>query len=326
MMKLQLLKLITILTVFTFSTTAKECDFVKPEVQLPENYSTNLDILQIATRALSFSQDGVTFYTDLTELQKKDRRKQKSRSTSADLDSVGRIKVTYRDGKISHCSGTLISTVPGQSSRVIKSAAHCFGNTITEEKHDIKSITWEVTTKSGQRIVKELNIEILELDRDNAVLSFNGKIPFKTIKPALVEVEIGMNPDELFDFEPTRIISAGYSADNYKGNGGKTMTYDDEITWRSYRGHPSDSHRQFIMDTVAFSGGSGGALLVEANLEEEGIENPYKQLYYAGTTLSLDESSKYYKLSSSDNAAGASRIRFDTYQGIDDKVVAQLNR
>lgn len=325
-MKLQLLKLITIFTVLIFNSAAKECDFSKPEVDLPANYSSNLELLQIATRALSFSQDGITYYTDLSELQKVDRRKQKEKSSPSYLDAVGRITMKFTSGKVSYCSGTLISTSPGQASRVIKSAAHCFGNTVKREKYDLKNITWETTTKSGQKIVKELNMEILEFDRDSAVLSFTGKVPFSTIKPALIETEVSMSPREFIRYDDgMKIISAGYSSDDYKGNSGKTLTYDDEITWKDFVSTDDQNQQQFAINTVAFSGGSGGALLVDVDLSEEEIENPHKQLYYVGTTLSLHDSVKYYKISSNEKAAGASRITFDTYQGIDDKVVSQLN-
>ena len=102
-MKLQLLKLLTILTVFTISTAAKECDFVKPTVELPENYSSNLNILEIATRALSYTDDGIAFTTDMTELQKVDRRKKKTKSSPAYLDAVGKITVKRNDGYQNTC-------------------------------------------------------------------------------------------------------------------------------------------------------------------------------------------------------------------------------
>jgi hypothetical protein len=325
-MRLQTFALITILTVSTFSALAGECKYAVPQVQLPKNYSSNLNTLLIATRALAFEEKGITYSTDISQLQKIDRRKQKDESSPAYLDSVGRIKITHRNGQFSYCSGTLISTKPGQASRVIKTAAHCFGDTETLKQKDIKNITWEVTTKSGQTIIKNLKMETLELEKDSAVLSIGEKIPFTTIMPALVETEVYMRPKEFFMYnENEKIISAGHSADAYKGNNGKTLTYDDEISWKDFKDIFSNNSNHFAVDTVAFSGGSGGALLIDVDLSEEEIKNPHKQLYFIGTTLSLHESVKYYKISSKSKAAGASRTTFDSYREIDNKLIDQLN-
>lgn len=271
-----------------------------------------------AEKPTSFQDNGVTYYTNFSGLQKADRRKKKTKSSPAYLDAVGRIKTVRTNGQVSYCSGTLISAIPGQSSRVIKSAGHCFGNTETESKYDIKSITWKTTTKSGLKIVKDLNIEELNLERDSAVLSFNGKIPFSTIKPALIETELSMHPSEFIRYDnQTTVISAGYSSDNLKGDNGKTLTYDDQIRAQEFINLNSYDRRKFGIQTVSFSGASGGALLVDVDLSYEDIDNPYKQVYYVGTTITLGYDTKYYKESSSDVSTGSESTNYDSYLAVD---------
>lgn len=282
-----------------------------------------------AEKPQSFQKDGKTYYVDVAELRMHDRRKKKTSSSPAYLDAVGRIRIVKTNGEVSHCSGTLVSTTPGQSSRVIKTAAHCFANITTKKAYDLKSITWTTTTRNGNKIVKNLEINEMNIDRDSAITSFEDKISFYTIKPALIEAEIYINPDELLSYdEQSTIIAAGYSSDSYRGDNGETLTYDDQIKFKDFVNVDNYDRRWFGMKTVSYSGASGGALLLDVDLSYEELEkgNPYKQLYYVGTAVTLGFDTKFYKASADSNVAGAARTNYDSYQGIDDDLVDELNK
>lgn len=327
-MRLSLAKLFTLLTVFSFNTLAIDCKFVSPEIDLPSNYSDNLELLEVATRALSYERDGMTIYTDLTDLQKVDRRKVKNSSSPEVLDAVGKIIVTYTDGTSkSTCTGTLVSTTPGQSSRIINSAGHCFGNTKTLVKSNIKDITWITTTKAGKRIEKKLTIEDLDLEKDEALLSFEGKIPFSVIKPALVENEITMSAsDMIFYNKDAKIISAGYSSDNYKGKNGDVLTYDDEIKYKNFKADSLGDGANFSFETVVFSGASGGAILIQTDLSEEDIANPHNQYYLIGTILAVSEKGTKLYGTKDKATVGSANTVSRSYVTIDTRLMDNLNK
>lgn len=319
--------LIIFLAIFSFSASSKENDTEKSAVKPFENDAENFETLQITTSTSRYEEDGMYYTTDLTELHKVDRRKKKTKSSPAYLDAVGRIIVYHTDGTTNNCSGTLISSKPGQSSRVIQTAGHCFGDTTKLQKFDVKRIAWETTTKTGQRISKDLTIESLNLDADDAVLSFTEKIPFSTIKPALVESEMVLEvSDMIFYNEKPKLVIAGYSADSYKGDEGKTLTYDDELTPRDYHYVPG-LHLIDAMHSVIYSGGSGGAVLLDTDLSEEDIQNPYEQMFYIGTILSLDGTGvTLYRTSKDRKTTGGYRVMFRSYEIIDLDLLAKLNR
>lgn len=298
-MRITLTILFTLLKVFSVQTHAEILEHKAPGFDLTDNHQDNLKIVEIIENGQHFERDGLTIYTDLTELQKKDRRKQKTLKSPKVLDAVGKINIIYSNGKKAQCSGTLISTEPGSSSRTIASAAHCFGNTMSKEKYNIKYITWVTTTKSGETITADLTLEELNLTHDNALLSMKYKLPYSKITPVLYENELTLEPTEIIFYnEKSKIIAAGYSADDYRGNKGQVLTYDDEITYNDVsrtRAQEFNHDTSFDLKTVTFSGSSGGAILIDTDLSEEDIENPYHQLYYLGTVIQVNgNGSKLY--------------------------------
>lgn len=271
-------------------------------------------------------EEEIIYISDDTELIKVDKRKRKSKSSPDYLDSVGRIEISFKDKRLGKCSGTLIATTPGQSSRVIQTAAHCFGNTKTETKYDIEKIIWSVTTKSGLDISKELTIESIDFKNDLATTSFINKIPFSTIKPALVETEYVFSPAELLTAYGQNgiTVSAGYSADEHKGDKGKTLTYEEISYRRIWSTIGQDYNNVYKLNTVVYSGASGGAVLFYADLSYEEIENPYTQMFYMGTIISLDGSDKLYRKESS-VTTGGNIVNFQGYGRVDEELVNRLN-
>ncbi|MCL2920229.1 hypothetical protein [Shewanella litorisediminis] len=315
------LKIIALAVLSVCSNVAKANDTVQPTEQAAENAN-----VPVASDARFYEENGLTYSSDLTELKKVDRRKKKSKSSPAYLDAVGHIIVYHNDGQKNTCSGTLISTIPGQSSRTIQSAGHCFGDTETNKKSDIKKITWNVTTKSGQKISKTLRIEYLNLRADDAILSFEGKIPFSTIQPALVDAEVVLEVGDMLLYNnDANIVVAGHSANDYKGDRGLTLTYDDSIQLRNYHYRP-DLFLIDSLETVVFSGASGGAVLVNTDLSEEGVQNPYGQMLYAGTILSLAGHHVLYRESNVSSTTGGKYMNFRSYEMIDIELVNRLNQ
>lgn len=309
-MKIQLLKLITLLAVFNFSTVASNCSKAKPEISLPENYSTNLDIIEFASNALRYSANGITYSRDLTEIRKADKRKIKDSSSPAYLDAIGRIKIYFTNGKVAGCTGSLISTQYGSSSRVIQSAAHCFGNTETSTDFSIKKITWESKLKSGENILKVLKKEEVDYKTDIAILTTSEKIPFVKIKPFLLETEVEEYPDFLISYAD-EFVAAGHSADTDKGDGGKNLTYDDTLKRRTV--NRSGNRNDPIIETVTYGGASGGPLLVSIDLSEDGVKNPHGQMYIIGSLIGgVGESTQY----DNNNVKGSTQAMYSNYFNI----------
>lgn len=320
-------KLLILLLFSSFTTLATESNSSKISINIPHHNYPYSNLLQVGTDIPSYEKEGFTIYTDLTELKKIDRRKVKTESSPAVLDAVGRIIVSHADEKNENtCSGSLIATTPGQSSRVINSAGHCFGETKTGALIDIKSIKWLTTTKSGKRVEKLLKLEAYNLKQDAAILSFDEKIPFSEIKPILIENEVTMSPsDIIFYNKQSVIISAGYSSDDYKGQDGAVLTYDDGISNKDFTDGLGTYGDYFSMNTVVFSGASGGALLMLTDLSEEDIVNPYNQFYLVGTTLSISGKGNKAFGFSDKSTIGSSHTIYRSYTTTDAQIVDKLN-
>lgn len=81
------------------------------------------------------------------------------------------------------------------------------------------------------------------------------------------------------------------------------------------------------MNSVVYSGGSGGAVLLDTDLSVEDIQNPHEQMFYVGTILSLDGTgSTLYRPSKDQKRTGGYRVMFRSYEIIDLDLVAKLNR
>ncbi|POB15143.1 hypothetical protein [Halobacteriovorax sp. DA5] len=328
-MKLSLINLISLMTVFTLNTLASDCDFNKKSIDPSAEIIGNIKLIEVATNALRIKRGNLDINTDLSKIKKIDRRKQKNKNSPKILDAVGRIDIRFSNGDRASCSGTLIAAKPGQSSRTISSAGHCFGNTKTKSKYDIKYITWITTTKSGKKIAADLTLEDLNLDHDNALLSMKYKIPFSTITPALYENEVAFDPsDMIFYNEKSKIIAAGYSTDDYLGKNGEVLTYDDQITYNHLNRSLSDEFNHIssiTFETVSFSGASGGALLIDTDLSEEDIENPYKQTYYIGTLIQVGGNGAEIYGYKNRSTVGSDMTISRSYQMLNPEIINHLN-
>ncbi|MCH1931189.1 hypothetical protein L9G16_13455 [Shewanella sp. A25] len=274
---------------------------------------------------------GYTVTLSLSSLKKMDRRKQKTKKSPAYLDAVGKITVLLaKDTEMLRCSGTLIAAIPGEASRVIKSAGHCFGSTKTLKKYAIHKIIWQVNTQSGESIELPLSLAYLSLEQDHALLTLDAKIPFDTIKPALVtKPNQGVNALEqvkyLININPEyKLISAGYSADSYKGNNGETLTFDDGLTLANINDESAIEY-DFSIRTVSYTGASGGACLLRSDLAMAGVNNPQQQLIYLGTTLTIRGDNGLYR-NRLDGIMGSPLTFYNSFNKIDLEQVNGLNR
>ncbi|QYJ77374.1 hypothetical protein [Shewanella acanthi] len=274
---------------------------------------------------------GYTVTLSLSSLKKMDRRKQKTKKSPAYLDAVGKINVLLtKDAELLRCSGTLIAAMPGEASRVIKSAGHCFGSTKTLKKYPIHKITWQVNTQSGESIELPLTLEYLSLEQDSALLSLEAKIPFMTIKPALVikpnqgdkafeqvKFLISVNPEY-------KLISAGFSADTHKGKNGDILTFDDVLNVKHINDESAKEY-DFSIRTVSYTGASGGACLLHSDLTKSGINNPHRQVIYLGTTLTIRGDNGLYR-NRLDGIMGSPLTFYNSFNEIDFEQVNNLNR
>ncbi|MGI2059264.1 hypothetical protein ACRN9T_19060 [Shewanella baltica] len=290
---------------FTF---AKVYDCAIPAVSLHDSLNANIQLVAQVSEAMSDEEAKVAaeveaYTTDFNEFKKFDKRKVKITSSPSYLDAVGRLTIKTKKGEKFQCSAYLTSGTPGASSNKLGSAAHCINEYAnikdklkTPKKIDIASMTW-TTTVNGQTITK--NVKILEFDfeTDQMLLEIDSKIPFNKIKPLLLETEMEFSPKELILTQyPTQLISAGFNADSYKGEGGKVLTYDDSIDVQRVTVQDLTKGDSIVPITVTYSGGSGGPLIAKMDLTEEDVSNPYDQMYVIGTLYGfsgIDQSMNY---------------------------------
>ncbi|MCE9678730.1 hypothetical protein LZP69_05915 [Shewanella sp. AS1] len=298
---------------------------------MPAPVSASMGLEMALASDLEQSQSSNQTSLTLSDIKDLDRRKPKTKKSPAYLDSVGKITVYLtNNNEVLHCSGTLISAMPGQASRVVKSAGHCFGSTVTGKRYQIRKIKWEVTTKPGVRILKHLTLEYLVLEEDLALLSFKEKIPFRIVKPAIL-VNLnrpGSGRDQVIYMinanSNNTVIAAGFSTYIDRMDDKHILAYDNRITSSSFTDETINGH-DFSIRTVSFSGSSGGACLLRGDLSEAGIDNPRSQLVYLGTLLSIRPDHGLYK-NRFLGIIGSPLTFFKSFNVIDFERVNTLNR
>jgi hypothetical protein len=329
-MNSKLLKLITILTVFTFSTLANDCDFSRPEIKLESSIKSNMKIISQADSILDFI--GSEYITDESAFRKHDKRKVKNNNSPDFLDAVGRLVITDSKGISSACTGYLVSATPGASGKYLGSAAHCInqnankrdstGKLFPFKKMDLKSITWTTTIK-GKEISRNVSIISFDQESDTLLLKIDSAISFSMIKPLLIDIEEIFDSNLFINYDiPKKLIIAGYSADRYLGQEGKVLTYDDTITNDMAKSLDYGYHQKdLIVETVTFGGASGAPLMAEISeddLRDDGLLNPHNQMYVIGILHGFsqtDMSSQVLNFrESSTNAHGTNRGYYRDYR------------
>ena len=108
------------------------------------------------------------------------------------------------------------------------------------------------------------------------------------------------------------IIAAGYSSDKEIGNDGTVLTYSENVGNYNFAKGVNNS---VVARTFTFGGASGGALIADADLSEEGLENPYSQKYLLGTLVGGAEGATVsYK--SSNGVEGSNYSMYTSYTNI----------
>ncbi len=143
---------------------------------------------------------------------------------------------------------------------------------------------------------------------DTALLSFETPIPISRIKPLLLDTELTLDPYEMSLYSKD-IVAAGYSSDKELGNNGRTLTYTQGLQGREFR---RGAHNSVVTKAFTFGGASGGALIADADLSEEDIENPHNQKYLLGT-LCGGSSGATVSYRSSNGVEGSNSSLFSSY-------------
>jgi len=323
-MKLQVFSLLILSTLTNVYADSINCEHIKPEISLTLEVQTSIQISEfVQQKQINDDSEAIEFQTDLTKLLESDKRKEKNSSSPDYLDAVGKIVMVMSGGYKTQCSGSLISTKHSESSRVIASAAHCFGNTKTKQKYNLTSIKWVVKLKSGKTIEEKLTLRDYNYDEDVAILTLDSKIPFTTIKPLLIETEVQETSKNLISYGDKTIV-AGYSLNPGIGSFGEKLTYDDTLSYSelSRLEDPKNSYNP-ILRTVTYGGASGGALIVDIDLSEDDVENPYHQKFLAGTLIGGAGDDVHYI---NQGHKGSTQSIFSTYYNIINLMIEKYNK
>ena len=241
-------KLIMLLSLATFSISllANDCDeHCLPSELLISPMSSSVGNLKSLMTEVKLANDTREIF---------------GRNSPAFLESYGRIFVTLKNGKRSACTGNIVTNEPeydegiSSSNSIVTSAAHCF------EAKNIDEIYIIFTKRDGRKYRRDL--ELLESDRyyDYAILKMDKPVPTSLIEPLIVttyEAEDLKDIAEMDDEEIT-VTAGGYSADIFKGNRGKNLTYDQQCEIQS------ETRRGLHTDCITYSGASGGAIVLSA--------------------------------------------------------------
>ncbi|MCW4628181.1 MULTISPECIES: S1 family peptidase [Marinomonas] len=193
------------------------------------------------------------------------------------LNAVGRLIVTFKNGKDFTCTASLSDTIPGRASRLLTTNRHCIFHQTSGEQ--AVKLVWKNLLVDGSRLEYPASLVYENSDYDTALLSIPKKIPFSRIKPLLLETELTLDPNEMILYSQ-KVYAAGYSSDADLGYNGKTLTYSDISTRQWFK---RGAHNSVVVETFTFGGASGGPLFSISDLSEEDIENPFDQAYLLGT-------------------------------------------
>lgn len=270
-MRIQLLTLSILFTVFTSFTQASECNYKRTRVDLPENLK---EIYNVANVASSHLGDETIYIFDKNRISAKDKRKVRTSQSPKYLNAVGSLEVTFENGDVYSCSANLVDTVEKRSSKILTSAEHCFRHK-DDRRMAVKKIEWTATADDGTKIRKNAKLLNMEYRTDSAILVLESKVPFEKIKPLLLLEDIYMPGDEelgdVVDMWGSSATLAGHSADEYKGNNGKNLTYTDNLYFEDIEENYDNSGRKVaVVQATTYGGGSGGSLILRLTEESRG--------------------------------------------------------
>lgn len=212
--------------------------------------------------------------------QETDTRKVFGPDSPEFLETYGHLLV---DGAL-RCTGNLVVHDEKASSEIVTTAAHCFH----DDEAQNAAISIQFTKRDGTVIQRNLTPYVINNEYDYAIMKLDLAIDNSLIKPLLIA---DYNYEEIMDTDygttnPYQITFAGYSVDEYKGDGGRRLTYDQDCKMINNR-------TNFLVDSncVAYPGASGGAFVITVT----DLDNNNKVTdYFVGVnnSVSIDPTAK----------------------------------
>lgn len=202
----------------------------------------------VYSREPVYFRSGMDIVTDKEELAVRDKRELRHSLSPDYLNSVGQLKVIDERGNQNVCTA-FPPSFKGNDGGILyfQTSAHCFLDFKTLEEKRVAHAEWS-TFIDNWKLVK-IKVDLVHLDKVNdiAVLKGHRVINDEALKPLNLSLS-------KVEGDVTEYHVAGYHGDMTKN--GLRLAIDSSITRNSIR----VSNDKIIVDTVAFSGSSGGPL------------------------------------------------------------------
>ena len=163
------------------------------------------------------------------------------------LESYGKFMVNG----IQRCTANIVSDDNSKDSFIVTTAEHCI-------KKNTDKFSVIFTKKNGRKIKRNLSLLTVNKKNDYAILKLNRVILNSQIKPLSIAknfYDVWEEADDE-DYELT-ITVAGFSGDEYIGEKGKVLTYDQDCELIR-----EDNSYTAVTNCTAYKGASGGAMVI----------------------------------------------------------------
>ncbi|MEG3765018.1 serine protease [Alteromonas sp. 14N.309.X.WAT.G.H12] len=204
--------------------------------------------LSAFAEGMVYSRSGMAIERDALKLKDIDHRTLRNSASPRFLNAVGRLMIITGSGDMHYCTA-FPPAFAGNSNQAkyFETAAHCLIDQKKGTMLPIRQLSWSVFIDGWRLVKSEMKIASLDIPNDVAVLEAQTPLSFQDVTPLSLA-------DFSVDSDVTYMV-AGYHGD--LGNQGLRMAIDAPVE----AGRLQIDEGMVVVETVAFSGASGGPVL-----------------------------------------------------------------